>query len=316
MATSPIPVVSYVDLVSSDDDLRQQAIETLGQALEHIGFFILDNTSISPEVVRRAYQTALQFFALPEATKQQYCLSGRTGYGGFSRFGSEQAKGYTAPDLKEFWHVSYRSLKYPEAPWPKEIPGFQPVLTRLFQQLEACAQVLLEACAVYLGQSKHWLTAMADGGNTVLRLAHYPPIPASVPSGSLRAAPHEDINLITLLCEATAPGLEVLMADNTWLPVQAAPGQVVVDIGDMLQNLTNGVFKSTTHRVANPTRGNQRRLSMPFFVHPRPEVDLSPLASFIDRKDGVSQFPCITAAEYLNQRLGEIQVRPANTPLV
>jgi isopenicillin N synthase-like dioxygenase len=311
MVNLRVPVIHYADLISPETRVRHSAINAVGQALETTGFLILDKNNISTEVVRRAYQTALQFFMLPDAVKQQYQQTAKQGCGGFSQFGSEKAKGYAVPDLKEFWHVNANSLAYPEAPWPRELPGFQPIMTRLYHQLQTCAQVLLEVCAIYLGQPSDWLTAMIPGGNTVLRLAHYPPIPPGTPPGSLRAAPHEDINLITLLCEATAPGLEILTTDGEWLPIQATPSQIVVDIGDMLQNLTNGVFKSTTHRVTNPTRGNQRRLSMPFFVHPRPEVDLSPLDAFIYRRDGVAHFPNITAADYLAQRLQEIQVPPA-----
>ena len=310
MVTTLIPVIPYSDLISPETEVRRKAIDAVGQSLENIGFFILDQNHISTEVVRRAYQTALQFFALPDATKLQYQGGAKKGFGGFSQFGSEKAKGYDVPDLKEFWHVNHTSLTHADAPWPREIPGFQPIMTRLFAQLQSCAQVLLQVCALYLDQPEDWLTAMTQGSNTVLRLAHYPPVPAGAPPGSLRAAPHEDINLITLLCEATAPGLEILTGDGDWVPVQANPNQIVVDIGDMLQNLTNGVFKSTTHRVTNPTRGNQRRLSMPFFVHPRPDIDLSPLEEFIDRRDGVAHFPNLTAAEYLGQRLQEIQVTP------
>jgi isopenicillin N synthase-like dioxygenase len=122
---------------------------------------------------------------------------------------------------------------------------------------------------------------------------------------SLRAAPHEDINLITLLCEATTSGLELLRPDGSWLPIAAIPGQIIVDTGDMLQALSNGVFKSTTHRVVNPDNHRQRRFSMPFFVHPRPEFDLTPLATCIDRL-GERRFPVQTAGDYLEQRLREI----------
>ncbi|MGB5974700.1 MAG: 2OG-Fe(II) oxygenase family protein, partial [Nodosilinea sp.] len=198
------------------------------------------------------------------------------------------------------------SFSDPNAPWPQEVPPFRPVMTRLYQQLMACAEVLLEACAEYLGQPHDWLAAMATESNTVLRLAHYPAV-GMAPPGSLRAAPHEDINLITLLCEATAPGLEILTQQG-WLPVQTTPGQIVVDTGDMLQSLTNGLFKSTTHRVTNPQSASQARLSMPFFVHPRPEVDLTPVSNLVLRTGGISQFPPITAAAYLAQRLEEIQV--------
>ncbi|MGG6238890.1 isopenicillin N synthase family dioxygenase [Nodosilinea sp. AN01ver1] len=308
MTRPAIPVVSYPDLLSTTA-ARQRAIATLGEALESVGFFILEPHPVSPEVVRRAYQVAAEVFALPEPAKARYSPPHQRGVGGFSSLGSEQAKGYTVPDLKEFWHVNRHSLSAPDAPWPQEVPSFRPVMMRLYQQLMACAEVLLTACAEYLGQPQDWLVAMATGGNTVLRLAHYPAVGVA-PPGSLRAAPHEDINLITLLCEATAPGLEILTQQGKWLPVQTTPGQIVVDTGDMLQNLTNGLFKSTTHRVVNPQSSNQARLSMPFFVHPRPEVDLTPIDSLIDRTGGTAQFPPITAAAYLAQRLEEIRVEP------
>ncbi len=310
--TSPaVPVIHYIDFFSPETTIRHQAIDTVGKALEDTGFFILSQSQVSPEVLRRAYQTATDFFTLPETVKRQYQGTPQRNQGGFSCFGSEQAKGYSLPDLKEFWHVNAYSLTQESAPWPQEVPFFRPVMTRLYQQLTTCAEALLEACALYLGQPRAWLVDMAKGGNTVLRLAHYPPVPPSTAGGSLRAAPHEDINLITLLCEATAPGLEILTSTGQWLPIQASPDQIVVDTGDMLQNLTNGLFKSTTHRVVNPLRGNQRRLSMPFFVHPRPEVDLSPRPVFIERTGGKARFPDITAAQYLEQRLEEISVSPA-----
>lgn len=307
MTRPTIPVVSYPDLLSPTA-ARQTAIAALGQALEELGFFILEPHPVSPEVVRRAYQVAGEFFALSDRHKRQYSLPQHQG--GFSSFGSEQAKGYNLPDLKEFWHVNRHSLTESDSPWPQEVPSFRPVMTRLYQQLMACAEVLLTACAEYLGQPSDWLVAMATGGDTVLRLAHYPAVGHS-PAGSLRAAPHEDINLITLLCEATAPGLEILTQTDQWLPIQTTPGQIVVDTGDMLQNLTNGLFRSTTHRVVNPRNSSQSRLSMPFFVHPRPEVDLTPVPMLIERTGGQSQFPPLTAQAYLAQRLAEIQVGPA-----
>jgi len=304
-----LPVLTYADLCSVDPQRRRPAVQTLGQALETVGFFILDGAPIAPEVVHRAYQSAQRFFALPEMCKRQYALPpGTEDLGGFSHFGSEQAKGHPCPDLKEFWHVTAASLHHPQAPWPQEVPPFRAVMTRLYDQLDACAGVLLEACALYLDQPADWLRTMAQGGKTVMRLAHYPPLPVPVPVGSLRAAPHEDINLITLLCRATQPGLEILTRQGEWLPVQAGPHQLVVDTGDMLQNLTNGLFRSTTHRVVNPVQDPSARLAIPFFVHPRPEVDLSPYPPLVARTGGQPSFAPLTAGEYLHQRLQEIQV--------
>lgn len=178
-------------------------------------------------------------------------------------------------------------------------------MTRLYTQLAACATQLLKACALYLGEPKNSIAAMIQDSDTILRVIHYPPVPPNAHPASLRAAPHEDINLITLLCESTDDGLELLQRDGTWLPIRAVPGQIIVDSGDMLQQLTNGVLKSTTHRVINPTGDKSRRFSMPFFVHPRKDVDLTPLPSCI-AQTGVQQFPAITAGDYLMQRLREI----------
>ena len=306
MTLTTIPTVNYSDLVGPGGGVRDQAIADLGAALQNVGFFILDRSPLSPALVQQAYQVALRFFGLPEPTKAQYQQPGK---GGFTAFAQEQAKGYTVPDLKEFWHVNAYTLGHADAPWPQEVPDFQPIMRRLYAELEACARVLLQACALYLGQPSNWLVDMTTEGNTVLRLAHYPPLLADVLPGSLRAAPHEDINLITLLCHATAPGLEILSQEGEWVPVQIKLDQLVVDTGDMLQNLTNGLIRSTTHRVVNPSQIDQSRLSMPFFVHPRPEVDLSPQPQFIHRTGGVCRYPGITAGEYLQQRLQEIKVR-------
>ena len=314
MSPTTIPVVNYRDLVGPGEEVRNQAIAHLGIALQKVGFFILDRSPVSPALIQQAYQIAIQVFGLSELTKAQYQEPGK---GGFSAFAQEQAKGYPLPDLKEFWHVNAYSLGHADAPWPQEIPDFQPIMRRLYAELEACARVLLQACALYLDQPINWLVDMTTEGNTVLRLAHYPPLLTDVPPGSLRAAPHEDINLITLLCSATAPGLEILSQEDQWVPVQVNPDQLVVDTGDMLQNLTNGLIKSTTHRVVNPARVDQSRLSMPFFVHPRPAVDLSPQPQFIHRTGGVCRYPQITAGEYLQQRLQEIKVKTdGGTPRV
>lgn len=298
-----VPTLNLQDFRGGDIARQLQFVQQLGQALEDTGFFILEQPGLDPDVIPLAYGAAAEFFALPEPTKRDYADRGAEA-GGFTPFGREHAKDSALPDLKEFWHVN-RSSFAAGGLWPQEVAAFRPALTRLYQQLDACAAWLLEACALYLGHRRRWLSAMAAGGKTVLRVAHYPPVAADAPAGSLRAAPHEDINLITLLCAATEPGLEIL-SQGEWRPIQAQPGQLVVDTGDMLQNLTNGLFKSTTHRVVNPVSDSSQRLSMPFFVHPRPEVDLTPDPLCVERSGGAVQFPAMTAATYLNQRLQEI----------
>lgn len=197
------------------------------------------------------------------------------------------------------------AARYPANLHPAEVPQFHPVMTQLYHQLEICAHQLLQACALYLGESETFLQAQVTDGDTILRIIHYPPIAPTAHPASLRAAAHEDINLITLLCGATDDGLELRQRDGSWLPVPTVPGQIIVDSGDMLQQLTNGRLKSTTHRVVNPARDRSRRFSMPFFVHPRPEVDLTPLPRCI-AQTGSQNFPSLSAGEYLQQRLREI----------
>ncbi|MEM9009177.1 MAG: 2-oxoglutarate and iron-dependent oxygenase domain-containing protein [Cyanobacteria bacterium P01_F01_bin.86] len=300
-----IPVLSLTDFIGANPTQKQAFVQTLGHALEAIGFFALTDHGISPQLIQSAYDAAEAVFSLPEDIKNRYEDLALKGQRGFTAFGREHAKDSSHPDLKEFWHIG-RETAQPANLWPEEADTFRTAMVNLFEQLETCANVLLNACALYLDLPPTFFSNMTTNSPTLLRVIHYPPIPANAPPASLRAAAHEDINLITLLCEATAPGLELLQKDGTWLPVAAIPGQIIVDTGDMLQNLTNGLFVSTTHRVTNPANDRDRRFSLPFFVHPRPEVDLSPHPTCITRTGGQPHFPNLTAGAYLTQRLQEI----------
>lgn len=301
--TQTIPVLDLQDFRRGD---RPAFAAQLGQALEDTGFFALVNHGVDATLIQQAYQLTEAFFSLPEAVKRHYEVPELQGQRGFTRFGREHAKDHPLPDLKEFWHIGREAGDgYGANLDIAEVPRFRPVMNELYNQLEACAVQLLQACALYLGEPETLIAQMTQGGDTILRVIHYPPVPAQAHPASLRSAPHEDINLITLLCEATAPGLELQQRDGTWLGIPALPGQIIVDSGDMLQQLTNGLLKSTTHRVVNPGNDRERRFSMPFFVHPRREVDLTPLPGCIARV-GVQRFPAITAGAYLQQRLAEI----------
>lgn len=303
-----VPVLDLQDFVAGSDSQQTTFVETMGHALRDIGFFTVINHGVDAALIRSAYAITEAVFCLTDAIKQQYDGSAIHGQRGYTQFGKEHAKGHNAPDLKEFWHLGRADSPLANL-YPAEVPDFQPIMTALFEQLDACAATLLEACALYLELPRPMLRDLVTESDTLLRIIHYPPIPLNASPASLRAAAHEDINLITLLCEATAPGLELLRHDGTWLPIQALPGQIVVDTGDMLQNLTNGLLKSTTHRVTNPNNDRDRRFSMPFFVHPRSTVDLTPLPDCIARTGGRARYPSWTAGEYLAQRLQEIGLR-------
>ena len=305
-----IPVLDLRDFQM--DDRRQAFVAQLGSALEDIGFFAITHHGVDSTLIKSAYAVAQAFFTLPEAVKRRYEEPALHGQRGFTAFGREHAKDHPVPDLKEFWHVGReRSPNHPLAAdslpnlSPVEVPQFATVMNQLYTQLDTCAIALLKACALYLGEPETLLSDMVRDSDTILRMIHYPPIAPDVHPASLRAAAHEDINLLTLLCEATDDGLELLQRDGIWRSIRAVPGQIIVDSGDMLQQLTNGLLKSTTHRVINPADSRERRFSMPFFAHPRPDVDLTPLPSCV-AQTGTQRFSSITAGAYLQQRLREI----------
>lgn len=306
-----VPVVSLEQFTGSPQD-KADFVNTLGDALRDVGFFALCDHGISSQLVAESYEQAAEFFFLNEKQKRSYEVEGIGGARGYTSFGKEHAKDSRVPDLKEFWHIGRDANGLPPNVWPTEVPKFRPTFERLFTELERVSMQLLDAASLYLGEPEAYLRAIARGGNSILRIIHYPPIGADQIPGSVRAAAHEDINLITLLCESTAAGLELLERDGRWRPIHSLAGQIIVDSGDMLQNLTNGLLRSTTHRVVNPDNSRERRFSMPFFVHPRGEVALDPLPRCV-AKTGSLRYPNITAEQYLDKRLAEIGLKSAAT---
>ena len=164
----------------------------------------------------------------------------------------------------------------------------------------------MQAIGIHLGIGEFYFDKHVHNGNSILRAIHYPPI-LQEPKSAVRAEQHEDINLITLLVGASAEGLQLLNRPKEWLDITAPEGCIVVNVGDMLQRLTNNKLKSTTHRVVNPPREkwHTSRFSIPFFMHPRSEMQLHCLASCIDAKHPIAYTP-ISAGEYLNERLVQI----------
>lgn len=308
-----IPVVDLNDYLHGDEDQKQRFVRGVGSALQELGFFALTNHTVSHDLIETSYEETRKLFALPEETKRSYEVAGLKGQRGYTSFGKEHAKDSKAPDLKEFWHVGQeldaqhpRFATYPINVWPKELATFRSTMVDVYKKLETCALSILEACALFIDEEKNLIRDMAVDGNSILRLIHYPPVPADRNPNSIRAGAHEDINLITLLIDATSSGLEILDRRGQWTPVVTPKECIIVDSGDMLQNLTNGFFKSTTHRVVNPDNSRDPRYSMPFFVHARGEVALNPLPSCYEMTGGKATYPNITADEYLLQRLKEI----------
>ncbi|KHL26256.1 flavonol synthase [Croceibacterium mercuriale] len=281
----------------------------LGQSFEQYGFAIVADHGIPTDLIARAQEQARALFALPEEQKRQWHQTGQGGARGYTPFGIEQAKGATVRDLKEFWHVG-RELPAGDplavfmAPniWPDDVlPDFRPTFLELYARFEQVGAHILSAIALHLGLEERWFDPTVEQGNSVLRLLHYPPVPPEA-EGAVRAAPHEDINTITLLLGAEEAGLELLARSGEWLAVAPPPGALVVNIGDMLQRLTAGRLPSTTHRVINPTgpAAARPRYSMPFFLHFRPDFLIDPIVPG-------GEAP-ITADDYLKQRLREIKL--------
>ncbi len=296
-----IPVLTLTDFTQADLPQQRAFTTALGTALQDWGFFYLEGHGIDADLVERAYRAAAVVFALPEAEKRRYHRPDLHSQRGYTPLGQEHAKDEITPDFKEFWQVG-RPGAPPENLWPEAVPAFAATLTPLFQQLEACGRHLLRACAQSLGLGDDHLSQWIDHGPSLLRVVHYPP-----PGENLApwAAPHGDINLLTLLWSATAPGLELLRPDGTWYPVPPRPGQILINGGDMLENFTNGLFQSVTHRVV-ATPAAPHRYALPFFLHPRPEIDLTPHPVCLAPSGGIPRYPRGTAGEFLQRRLAEI----------
>lgn len=314
MATTASDHVASVSLSEADRDVDAFA-EKIGRSFEEYGFAIISDHGIPDDLIREAEEKAKAFFALPEEVKCTYHIAGGGGARGYTPFGIETAKGAKAHDLKEFWHVG-RELPpghkfrnhMPDNVWPEEVESFRSTFLELFERFDRTGLKVLRAIARYLDIDEDFFAETVRDGNSVMRLLHYPPIDGE-PGSHVRAGAHEDINAITLLLGAEEAGLELLTRDGRWIPVSPKPGELVVNIGDMLQRLTNGVLRSTSHRVANPPaeRRNRSRYSMPFFLHFRSDFVIEALPRTVPEGEEPKWPPC-TADEYLQERLREIKL--------
>ena len=310
--TSRIPTL---DIQRYDTD-REAFVAELGAAYREWGFAGIRNHGIPQAQIDRAYAVFQAFFALPEETKRKYHVPGGGGARGYTPFGIETAKGAKYFDLKEFWHVGReipRDSKYadvmPPNLWPAEVPEFREVAYGLYQALDGLGSRVLSALALHIGLPEDFFADKTNFGNSILRPIHYPPITADdIPN--VRAGAHEDINFITLLVGASAAGLEVLSKRGEWVPFTSDADTIVVNIGDMLQRLTNHVYPSTTHRVVNPPGEAARkpRYSTPYFLHPNPDFLIKTLPQCVGA-DNPDRYPTpITGHEYLMERLREIKL--------
>lgn len=291
--------------------------DELGRSFAEYGFAVVRDHGIPQDLIERAEVKSKEFFALPDEVKRGYHLPGGGGARGYTPFGTEKAKDAEIFDLKEFWHVG-RSL--PEghplsefmAPniWPQEIEDFRETFSELYAAFETAGLRVLEAIALHLGLDRQYFTPTVEDGNSVMRLLHYPPLGPDAPDGAIRAAAHGDINTITLLLGAEEAGLELLTRQGVWKAVDVPEGALVINVGDMLDRLTNSKLRSTTHRVVNPSgvAKTRSRFSMPFFLHFRPDYVIETLESCIEEGSDSAAPEPISSHEFLLQRLREINL--------
>ena len=311
-----IPSVDLADFTEGNKETKAAFVKELGKAYEEIGFVAVKNHGLSDELCAELYAQVKGFFTLSKEEKEAYEIEGLAGQRGYVSFGKEHAKNKNEGDLKEFWHFGQTvedndpiKEEYPDNVQVNELPKFNAVGREVYQKLETTGREMLRAIALHLNLDENYFDAKIHNGNSILRPIHYPPI-THEPKDAVRAAEHEDINLITLLMGASADGLQVLNKSGEWISVTALPDQIVVNVGDMLQRLTNNKLKSTTHRVVNPPREKwgTSRYSIPFFLHPRSEVSLNCLPSCVSESNP-KNFSDITAGEYLEQRIIELGLK-------
>ena len=299
LADASIPVVSLPQLRGIQPD--PAAIATLGEALSSLGFVAVVDHGVDASLLERAYAAAAETFALSAAAKQGYERPDEGRQRGYTSMGVEHAKDRDTPDLKEFWQVGRAGPGLPDNVFATEVDGFEATMLALFHALDGVASDLLGGIERYLDWPVGFFEDLTRGGNSVMRIIHYPPLTGGdVPEGAVRAAAHEDINLLTVLPVSTQPGLQLMTRAGEWVDVRTPPDVMVCDTGDMMQLLTDGRLRSTTHRVVNPSEGADRsRYSMPFFCHPRPDAELAPA------RDGE---PAILAHDFMMERLRAIGV--------
>lgn len=314
-----IPRLDLQQYTQGSAEDRQKFIQDLGRAFNETGFVTIANHGLSQELIDELYSVVKAFFDLPQEIKNKYEFPELAGQRGYTSKGKEKAKDAKVPDLKEFWQrgqtivgEEYSKEDFPDNPFVEELPRFNEITAQVYKKLEDTGRSLLKAIATYLELDENYFEPHVINGNSILRAIHYFPIenPDELPADAVRAGAHEDINLITLLIGASADGLEVLTKNGEWYPIKAKGEDIVVNVGDMLQRLTNNKLKSTTHRVVNPPRELMKtsRYSVPFFLHPKASMSLACLESCISEKYP-KQYEDYTAGQYLDERLREIGLK-------
>ena len=306
-----VPTLDLSKFISGNDQERKAFSDDLGMSFNQTGFAIIKNHDLRKELTDELYKAIKAFFDLDDEKKIKYYFPDLYGQRGYVVKGQEHAKGSIKGDLKEFFHIGNPSISNPQNIWPHEIENFNEIGSEVFITLENIGLSLLRAISMFLNLNINYFEEKVKGGESILRSIHYFPLdPSDISDGAVRAAAHGDINLITILMGASADGLEILTKQNKWIPISSKEDELVINVGDMLERLTNKRLLSTVHRVVNPSidKLGTSRYSIPFFMHPKPEMDLSCLESCYSQNNP-KQFEDITAGRFLEERLRDIGLK-------
>ena len=316
MKKESIPSLDLADFTKGNKEIRENFYKKLGKGFEEYGFIAIKNHGLTEELTDDLYKQVKLFFNLNLEAKKKYERPELNGQRGYVSFGRETAKGFKKHDLKEFWHFGQEVIdgdpihkEYEANVTCEELPQFNVIGRKVYQKLEDTGRIILKAIALHLNLEENYFESKVHNGNSILRAIHYPPI-TKKPEGSVRAAAHGDINLITLLMGASNSGLQILNRENKWISVTALPEQIVVNIGDMLARLTNNKLCSSIHRVVNPPQElwGHSRFSIPFFMHPRSEMSLNCLDNCIN-KENPKNYSDINAGDFLEERIRELGLK-------
>jgi isopenicillin N synthase-like dioxygenase len=297
---STIPVLHLPDFYN--EATRKDFLVELEKAASEVGFFALTGTGVDPDLLDRSYEQIIAYFSQDFDEK----MALKTGDGQRGYAPGESPKGEERVDFKEFFHVGrelnqrdLERLKYCENVWPKSLPKFKSTQIDLFIALDQCKDALGEAISAVLQQDPCYINEMIEEGDCLMRAIHYP---ANPPAHAIWAGAHTDIDFLTILPRSTTRGLQVLNKEGNWVDVVVPDGAFIINCGDMLENLTNGYFKSAVHRVVDQGY-EQERYSVVFFVHPKSLDRLDPLPLFIEKTGGIRKYANVNRLELLAERL-------------
>lgn len=298
-----IPLIDFAPLTASDHAARSSMLASLRAALELHGFMYLRNHGVAQSSVDAVFAQSRQFFSMPVEVKNRAKPSAKGSTRGYEGVGVQALEAGRPGDLKEIFQCGAEPARHRPNAWPEDLSEFRSTLLAFLEAARASCDGLMKAIALSLGLPENYFVPFHDRTDSTLRLLHYPPLQDALAPGQLRAGAHTDFGGMNLLFQDDEGGLEIQAADGSWIAAPAIPGTAIVNTGDLIARWTNGQFRSSPHRVANPTgaAANKDRYSFVLFHSPNPDAVISCLEP-CQSADNPPRFAPITAGEHLRAR--------------